>query len=385
MDHDIQVELLDELLGLRRQKSAYLDESVTYSEADRYTDTQLYKEECSAIFRRFPTLVAHSSELPEEGSFLRRDCFGVPILITRDRDGEINAFYNVCRHRGARLVEMNEGCRHRFTCPYHAWTWDNTGQLIAAPHREQGFPDLDFDRYKLKRITCKEAYGWVWCLIDEDIPAKSIETHLEPIKDDLEWLDFPSLEVHAVTEKIWHCNWKIVVEGGLEAYHFRVAHAKTIGALFHDNLSTYRCFGNHIRSILARTSVDDLIEVPRRQWRIRDHANVLYNIFPNTAWLVQSDHVVLIQFSPISAEQTHIRCVTLRPAQEEPLSEKQQSYWDKNHALTIKTLNEDFELGEKIQTGLSLGVNDQLTFGRFEGALNIFNKTVDEAINRSIR
>lgn len=75
--------------------------------------------------------------------------------------------------------------------------------------------------------------------------------------------------------------------------------------------------------------------------------------------------------------------MTLRPLQEELLSQKQQSCWDKNHALTIKTLEEDFELGEQIQSGMALGVNDQLTFGRFEGALDRFNGAVDAALQSS--
>ena len=294
--------------------------------------------------------------------------------------GEVHAFYNVCRHRGARLVEAESGCKHRFTCPYHAWTWDNTGRLIAAPHKEQGFPDIDFANYGLKTVTCLEKAGWIWCQIGGVGSDNNIEASLEPLQADLDWLDLGAYEVHAEDEKVWRCNWKIVVEGGLEAYHFRVAHAKTIGSLFHDNLSTYRMFGNHIRSILARVTVDQLVEVPRKHWRIRDHANVLYNLFPNSAWLVQSDHVVLIQFYPISVDATRIRCVTLRPTQQEPLTKKQQSYWDKNHALTIKTLEEDFELGEQIQSGMALGVNDHLTFGRFEGALDRFNGAVDAAL-----
>ncbi|MEM9107067.1 MAG: Rieske 2Fe-2S domain-containing protein, partial [Pseudomonadota bacterium] len=109
MNHDTQVELLDELLGLRQAKSAYLDEAVTYSNVSRYTDPQRFQQEREAVFLNSPILLAHSSELPEEGSFLRRDFMGIPILITRDRDSKINAFYNVCRHRGARLVETEEG------------------------------------------------------------------------------------------------------------------------------------------------------------------------------------------------------------------------------------------------------------------------------------
>ena len=381
MDHATQVDLLDEILGLRAERSAYLDESVTYSAASRYLDQDRFQSEQQKLFRRHPLLVAHVSELSGEGDFLRRTVAGVPMLLTRDREGQVNAFYNVCRHRGARLVEAESGCRHRFTCPYHAWTWDNQGRLIAAPHREQGFPELAMADYGLKRIDCAEIGGWIWCQLDPD--GAGIESFLAPLAADMRWLAMQDLVVHAEETRTWQFNWKIGIEGGLEAYHFRVAHAKTIGSLFHDNLSTYRAFGPHIRSILARTSVDALVEKPRAQWRLRDHANVLYNIFPSAAWLVQADHVVLLQFSPLAVDQTQIRIVTLRPAQAEALSEKRQTYWDKNHALTCRTLAEDFELGESIQAGMALGVNEAVTFGRFEGALHRFNQQVDAGMRTS--
>ena len=381
MDHATQVDLLDEILGLRAERSAYLDESVTYSAASRYLDQDRFQSEQQKLFRRHPLLVAHVCELSGEGDFLRRTVAGVPMLLTRDREGQVNAFYNVCRHRGARLVEAESGCRHRFTCPYHAWTWDNQGRLIAAPHREQGFPELAMADYGLKRIDCAEIGGWIWCQLDPD--GAGIESFLAPLAADMRWLAMQDLVVHAEETRTWQFNWKIGIEGGLEAYHFRVAHAKTIGSLFHDNLSTYRAFGPHIRSILARTSVDALVEKPRAQWRLRDHANVLYNIFPSAAWLVQADHVVLLQFSPLAVDQTQIRIVTLRPAQAEALSEKRQTYWDKNHALTCRTLAEDFELGESIQAGMALGVNEAVTFGRFEGALHRFNQQVDAGMRTS--
>lgn len=380
MDHETQIELLDELLGLRKEKSAFLDEAVTYSEVSRYCDEGRFKQEQDQIFSKYPLLLAHASELPEEGSFLRRNCGGIPVLLTRGRDGYVNAFYNVCRHRGARLVEADEGCRHRFTCPYHAWTWDNEGRLIAAPHKELGFPELNFDDYGLKRIACVEVHGWIWCSIKPGSTADEIIDHLGPLEADLDWLEMENYEVHAVEEKIWNCNWKILVEGGLEAYHFRVAHAKTIGALFHDNLSSYQVFGVHMRSILARTSIDDLIELPRKEWDIRQHTNLLYNVFPNSVWLVQSDHFVLLQIEPETVSSSRLRCVTFRPKLDNPLDEKQKDYWDKNHDLTVRTLTEDFELGEIIHSGFAVGVNEKLTFGRFEGALDKFNGVVEAAL-----
>ena len=81
-------------------------------------------------------------------------------------------------------------------------------------------------------------------------------------------------------EQLRAVNWKILVEGGIEAYHFRVAHRNTIAPYFFDNLSTYRCFGPHMRSILAEKTLTDLAEQPVDSWRLRDHAQVLYSIFP---------------------------------------------------------------------------------------------------------
>lgn len=380
MQRETEIELLDEILGLRKQKSAFLDKEVAYSPVDRYTDPARFAMERDKLFFGLPSMLAHTSELPEEGSFLCRDHSGIPVLLTRDRDGKVHAFYNVCRHRGARLVEAESGCRHRFSCPYHAWTYDNQGRLIGVPHQAQGFPDLDKAAFGLKPIACTEAHGWIFVQIgNPDGADAAVGDYLDPIAEDFAWLNFENLQVFATDSRDWACNWKVLIEGGLEAYHFRVAHAATIGSLFHDNLSTYRLFGTHIRSVLARTTIDELVEKPRREWNIREHANLLYTVFPTSALLVQHDHVAWIHFVPLGPDRTRIRCVTLIPKPAEPLSEKAEGYWRKNHELTVRTLREDFELGEKIQAGFLLGVNDTLAFGRFEGALDRFNGVVDEA------
>ena len=89
-------------------------------------------------------------------------------------------------------------------------------------------------------------------------------------------------------------NWKILVEGGIEAYHFKVAHAKTIGPHFMDNLSSYRSFGPNLRSVLPRSTLTHLVEQPRQTWNLREHANLIYYFFPTSQLLVQQDHLVWI-------------------------------------------------------------------------------------------
>ncbi|MEM6621809.1 MAG: SRPBCC family protein [Pseudomonadota bacterium] len=379
MDRATEIALLDELLGLRQARSAYLDEAVSESPVARHLDQDRYARELDVLFRDRPVPLAHVSELSEDGDFLVRRLAGVEVLLTRDRDGHAHAFLNVCRHRGMQLVPQDAGCRHRFTCPYHAWTWDNTGRLIGIPHREQGFPDLDMADYGLKRVGVAESLGFVWVRIaDEVLPPAMLAQHVGALADDFSWIGMAGLQVHAVSERRWAANWKILAEGGLEAYHFRVAHAKTIAGLFHDNLSTYEMLGGHVRSVLARRSVDDLAGMPRDQWSIRQHANLLYTLIPGPIFLVQSDHVVFLQILPEAVDQTTVRMVTLRPSA--PLDDKAERYWTRNHALTEETLYEDFEIGEKIQAGLASGANECLTFGRYEGALDRYNTEVEAAL-----
>ena len=143
MDRGVELELIDELRSLAATRSFFLDETVAQSPVGQYLDETRFTREREAIMRRLPQAAAHVSELAGPGAFLRCDVHGLPVLLTRDRQGAAHAFLNVCRHRGARLVEAASGCAHRFTCPYHGWTYANSGPLVGAPHFESGFGGID--------------------------------------------------------------------------------------------------------------------------------------------------------------------------------------------------------------------------------------------------
>ena len=98
--------------------------------------------------------------------------------------------------------------------------------------------------------------------------------------------------------------------------------------------------------------------------------------------LLQSDHFAWIRIEPLSASSTRIQLSTLAP-KDRLDSDEDLAHWAKNHAITLKTLTEDFEIGESIQAGLESGANDHLTFGRFEGALAEFNRCVGERLSHS--
>ena len=384
MDRSTEIELLEELAGLREGGAFHLDDAVATSPVTRYTCPQRFELERQKLFRALPAIVAHRSELPEPDSFLTREFAGLPLLLTRDGAGAVHAFLNVCRHRGNRLVDAATGCRRRFACPYHAWTWDNGGALLRITHGDVGFPDIDKGALGLKRLGCTEAHGWIWVVADTDA-APDIDRFLGGLAADFAWLDAGNLKI--VHEYIGEraANWKILVEGGLEAYHFRIAHKNTVGPYFHDNLSSYRVFGRHIRTILPRVRLDAMMTEPRERWSLRRETNMVYTVFPSAQLLVQEDHVVWVPALPLAPDRTLVRVATLAPADFDPADAEAALHWRKNHDITMRTLCEDFAIGESIQSGLASGANDELRFGRFEGALDRFNRIVEGEIGEGTR
>ena len=380
MDRQTEIRLIKEIIGLANQKSAFLDETIAHSPISRYTSPERFERENAMIFRRKPMIVAQSSELEGENAYLTKEFLGLPVLLTRDKDGTVHAFLNVCRHRGARLERGTSGCKRLFTCPYHAWSFSNDGVLRSVPHEEQGFPDLSRAERNLRRLPSAEAHGFIWIIANpETADMPDIDEWLSGLGPDLDWIGLADHRIAAIEEIDIAANWKVLMEGGMEAYHFRVAHKNTIGPYFPDNLLSYATFGPHMRAILPRISMPDLQDKPEDQWQIREDANMVYTLMCNSQLLVQQDHVMWFHSEPKSESVTRMRMATLVP-KSVPQTEEMQEHWDKNQKITVTALMEDFELGEEIQAGFASRGNPTHLFGRFEGALNRFNQAVEEMI-----
>ncbi|MEM9277669.1 MAG: SRPBCC family protein [Pseudomonadota bacterium] len=380
MDRQTEISLIREIIGLANQSSAFLDDSIAHSPISRYSSPERFERERAMIFKRRPVVVAQSSELEGENAYLAKDFLGLPILLTRDNEGKVRAFLNVCRHRGARLERGATGCKRIFTCPYHAWSFTNDGALRAVPQEDQGFPDLSRAERGLRRLPAQEAHGFIWIIANPDsAEMPDIDSWLSGLAPDLEWIGLADHRIAAIEEIDIAANWKLLMEGGMEAYHFRVAHKNTIGPYFPDNLLTYNTLGPHIRAVLPRISMPNLQETPQEQWQIRQDANMVYTLMCNTQLLVQQDHVMWFHFEPVSEATTHMRMATLVP-RSIPQTDEMQAHWEKNQKITVTALMEDFELGEEIQSGFASRGNPSHLFGRFEGALNRFNLVVEEMI-----
>ncbi|WP_165855692.1 aromatic ring-hydroxylating oxygenase subunit alpha [Marinobacter sp. JSM 1782161] len=381
--HD-ETRILKQCLDLLADKSTTLSAKTHTSSVNRYTDLQRFEQERRAIHQVLPVAYLHSSELPNPNNFRTVRTHSGSVLFTRTEAGDIKAFHNVCRHRGAQVESRTSGCAKAFSCPYHAWRYGNDGQLLSVPFEQDCFPELDKSQSGLAPIPCVEAFGFVWLCPsaknDEDA-RQVLEHHLEPMKADLVWLQCHRLHTFEPHHRVWNANWKIITEGGLETYHFKFAHKNTIGPYFLSNTCVTDQMGVHFRVVMPTEELKSVKTDSAQVAQLRDIAHIVYSIAPQMVLLVQKDHIDWIQMIPLSVNQSEIIITPLIPKPVHDLSEKELGYWRRNREISLKTLDEDFELGQQIQAGMSSGANSQLTFGRNEGALALFNAWVEGQLN----
>jgi len=181
-----------------------------------YSSADVLRLERERIFARRWQYAGRADEVAEPGSIVAVDAGGIPLLVARDRAGELRAFLNVCRHRGSILVE-GAGRRETIQCPYHAWTYDLDGTLRAAPRSEE--LDGDGDGIALLPASVDTWGPFLWV---------NPEPRAAPLADTLgslpEQLGLPALRFHSRVHFSVEANWKGAVENFLECYHCPTAH-----------------------------------------------------------------------------------------------------------------------------------------------------------------
>ena len=124
-----------------------------------YTSHERWSSEMKDIFQNLPLMLALSIEMPNPGDYKAMEVTGIPVLITRDKSNKVNAFRNVCTHRGAIVAQEGIGNRSRFSCPYHGWTYSNSGDLIGVTDKPK-FGDIDNKCFGLEKLQCRDIDSW---------------------------------------------------------------------------------------------------------------------------------------------------------------------------------------------------------------------------------
>src|SRR5882724_9952393 len=158
MDQPTQVALVRRILRFIDEDTSELAAAPYVNRVSTYTSPTQLAQERALLFRNEPLFVGLSADAGEPGAYFTLMHTDVPILVVRARSGRLNAFVDICRHRGAQVVSGSGKASGRFTCPYHGWTYDEEGQLVFQPCRE-GFAGLAPETLGLKRLPVAERHG----------------------------------------------------------------------------------------------------------------------------------------------------------------------------------------------------------------------------------
>lgn len=194
-----------------------------------YLSDQVFEREVERIFMRQWTLIAHASQIPNPGDFVVEEVVGESMIIVRGDGGEVNAFFNVCRHRGHRLCEQPSGRVKRFICPYHQWSYGCNGRVLNVPGASDG-EFIDYADWGLVEAHVEVWHGLIFVALGETAPPA-----IGPELDEHAASMVPALpercrEAFRETYDV-QTNWKGLLENYLECYHCLGSHPELCATL----------------------------------------------------------------------------------------------------------------------------------------------------------
>ncbi|MFC5431636.1 Rieske 2Fe-2S domain-containing protein [Paraburkholderia denitrificans] len=227
---------LDQLLATAVQEDK--QNGVYRCRRDIFANAELYELEMKHIFEGNWVYLAHESQIPDHNDYYTTWIGRQPIVITRDKSGELNAVINACAHKGAMLCRRKHGNKGSFTCPFHGWTFSNTGKLLKVKDEKATEYPVQFNSHgshDLKKVARFQSYrGFLFGSLNEDVlPLEDYLGESKVIIDQIVDQAPNGLEVlRGSSSYIYDGNWKMQMENGCDGYHVSTVHwnyAATMG------------------------------------------------------------------------------------------------------------------------------------------------------------
>lgn len=353
-----------------------------------YTSADIFQAELERIFYERWLCVGRVEQIPNPGDYFIQAVGEESLIMVRGQDGQVRAFYNVCRHRGTRICIVADG---HFTgsiqCPYHAWTYNLAGRLIGAPHMNEveGFDKTDYPLYQAA-VGVWEGFLWV----NLSAQPEPFEQTFAPLMGKFSGWNMAALRSARRIEYEVQANWKLVVENYSECYHCPLIHP-ALSALSHYRsgrndliagpfLGGYMDLDHEVESLslnghtcslpLSGVSGEDLSRV------------YYYSLFPNMLLSLHPDYVMFHLLWPESAGRTRIRCEWLFDPQA-----MHQVGFDPNGAVEFwdMTNRQDWHVCELSQLGLRSRVYTPGPYSAGESLPAAFDQEVLRALGENNR
>ena len=325
-----------------------------------YVDEAVFRAEQERIFEQMWFCAVRTADLEKPGSFKTVQIGRESVIVSRNRKGEVRAFFNICRHRGVKLCMEESGQAERsFQCPYHAWTYDLDGKLIAAPNLTK-MPDIDRKEYGLVKVHIREYLGYVWLCLAEEPPSfeEEVMGAIETRLGDVHKIDGYDVANLALGRRITYdvkANWKLIIENFMECYHCATIHPELTEVLpeFADGYAAQYYvghgaeFGEEVKGFTVDGS-EGLDRIPgvaedqdRRYYAITVKPQVFINLVP--------DHVIFHRMYPVAVDRTIVECDWLY------LPHVVDSGKDVSRSVELfdRVNRQDFEACERTQPGMN--------------------------------
>jgi choline monooxygenase len=351
-----------ENIGLNQQPAHFIWSGKALGEARSlprhfYTSNEIFRAEVEHIHLRNWFFVGRTDELPNAGDFRAIETIGGPVLLTRDENGELHAFANSCRHRGAQLLD-GCGSKHNITCPYHAWSYRLDGTLARAPGMRE-VPGFDAAAQSLIPVRMSCWQGNVFLNFDED--AADLATHLGSYPDLFASHRIGEMACTWRIEILASCNWKMLLENAMETYHTGFVHAQTVGAQKSltfpggPNWHAIQVLSQTSTAVLDRTAAPPFAQIEGLSEQARQ-GTFFTLIEPTTQFALAQDCMWWLAVRPVAVDRSVLSiggCFPKTCLETPDFERKAQPYYDRWEAVS----KEDVGILERQQRGLGSVLN----------------------------
>ncbi|SFE80444.1 aromatic ring-hydroxylating oxygenase subunit alpha [Alteribacillus iranensis] len=330
-----------------------------------YYDKQVFQRELEKIWFKTWLCAGREEEIPNHGDYLTVQIAHENFVVMREKNGNVNAFYNVCRHRGSRLCKSETGhfSRGQIICPYHSWMYSgDTGELVKAPNVPEDDEEFSLSDHPLVQVRAETWDGFIWINVDPNAPSLKESFRLPESWSIYKKYQLENLKIGKKKSYLVHANWKLIMENAEECYHCPNIHPELsrttppnqprnwVSEDVPETKVIKHVGAMELKAGFDRVNIDGKAYRPTfTELTEEDKRKIAYlHIFPHSYICMASDYVFIAAMWPISPEKTMVKGYWLFDpevlASEDAYIQDAVDFWD----ITSK---EDWEASELVQQG----------------------------------